>query len=175
MSILDEQIEAHYAPMKLILILCGCVLMLAGSGMLAFGYDGSGPGDLSMFIGWVGLIFFAVCSLLWVRQVSRLGQPAITLSRAGLHDVRLSQRPVPWRAIKGTHIWQQHRQKILVLQVAPAVEPEIGLTRVARLSRGLNAKYGNDGLYVPLTGLKMDADRLASEIDARVRATRSGA
>lgn len=175
MSVLDERIEAHYAPMKLVLIMCACLLMLAGSGLLAFGFDGSAPGDLSRFMGWVGLVFFGILSALWVRQISRLGQPAITLSREGLHDVRLSQQPVPWQAIEDMHIWEQHRQKVLVLQVEPAVESEIGLTRAARLSRGLNPKYGADGLCVPLNGLKMNADKLASEIGARVLAARSGA
>jgi hypothetical protein len=58
-----------------------------------------------------------------------------------------------------------------VISVAPAVEERLGLTRMARWTRGANRSLGADGLCIGAQGLPLSFDDLgrlvAAHLDSR--------
>ena len=46
----------------------------------------------------------------------------MTVSPAGLRDIRVAAEPIPWRAIKSISTWQMQRQMVLVVAIDPAEE-----------------------------------------------------
>ena len=74
--------------------------------------------------------------------------PVMTVSPAGLRDVRVAAEPIPWRAIKSISTWQMQRQMVLVVAIDPEEEARLTLTRLARWTRDANRRLGADGLVI---------------------------
>lgn len=174
MNILDETREIGFSPYKMFFLMGGCVLMLLGCLALALGYITS-SGDFGRVVGWLGLIFFGAVMVLWLRHLRANGNAVITMTRQGLHDPRLSERPIPWREIENIYTWQSQGSKVLVIQVHPMTEEEIGLSRMARMTRGMNAGLGADGLCIASTGLRISHADLENAVADRVIAARAEA
>ena len=79
----------------------------------------------------------------------------MTVSPAGLRDVRVAAEPIPWRAIKSISTWQMQRQMVLLLAIDPADEARLTLTRLTRWTRSAHRRLGADGLVVSAHGLKV--------------------
>ncbi len=117
-------------------------------------------GLLGQVFGVVGALFFGACTLLTLWQALTMTGAVVTLTPTGIHDRRLASREIPWAAIRGISTWSSHGQKILVLAVDPAVEATLGLSKIARMSRGANRSLGADGLCISAQGLAMNYDDL---------------
>lgn len=157
-------IEIEYSPVRMIMILVGGVAMAALSGLLAFRIipdPRAGPGSFHEFIAYVGLVFFslAAVSVLWRLAVTR--GPVVTLTAAGIRDIRIAPEEIPWSAVHAIGACQIRRQRFLVLAVDPAVEAQLRLTRGVRWSRAANRRLGIDGLCVTAHGLKTDYQTLS--------------
>lgn len=156
----SARIEIRQSPLKMLGLALGSIAFVAGGAFIVFGPPGEDAGSFIVFIGWVGMLFFGLCGvvILW-RGLTAIG-PTLTLSPAGLHDVRVSRLPIPWHAIRGFSTWSYQNQKILIVDVSQSTEDAIGLTRIARWSRGPNKALGADGLSIATQGLKIGYDRL---------------
>jgi hypothetical protein len=132
---------------------------LAVTALSAFFVFGTGDTALA-FVGWIGLVFFGLCTgfLLW-RTFAAKG-PALVLSPAGLHDVRVSAHLIPWPSVRRMYTWSYEGQRILIVDIDPQVEASIGLTRIASWTRAPNRAMGADGLAVTAQGLTLSYDRL---------------
>lgn len=166
-------IEIKGSPAKLIGLVILGIIMTGLSAAIAFGLIPSGAGSIGQFAGWAGTVFFGAALMIALYRLTTSSATVITLSAAGLHDTRVSERPIAWDAIQDVGVWSMQGQKIIVLAVAPEVEQSVGLTRMARWSRGANAKLGADGLCIASTGLAMKHNELLAAVLERVDAARA--
>ncbi|WP_434424556.1 STM3941 family protein [Nannocystis pusilla] len=162
----SRTIELLHSPLKMFGVLVAGVLMTSLSLVFVlpvFPELGSDP--VTHAIGIVGTLFFGLCTIMIVRQWFTL-EAVITISPAGLRDVRVAREFVPWSAIERLSTWTLQGQSILVVAVAPEVESRLTLTRTARWTRGANRKLGADGLCITAHGLKLDFASLAALVHA---------
>ena len=150
----SRTIEFHASPARLLTLLAFSVMSTGIAAALAL--RPSMPNDpATVTAGYSGLVFFSFCAVVAIWRLIAQRGPAVTVSPAGLQDVRVAAQPIPWRAIKSISTWQMQRQMVLVVAVDPAVEAGLTLTRMARWTRGPNRKLGADGLVVSAHGLKV--------------------
>jgi hypothetical protein len=167
-------VEIKGSQMKLIGLFALGILMTGASGMIAAGAIPVRAGSYAQFIGWAGLVFFGACTLVIGSRFLQASKTVVTLSPEGLLDTRVAERPIPWAEIQDIGVWTMQGQKIIVLPVPPETESVLGLTRIARWSRGANKKLGADGLCVTAHGLKISHDALLAQVVERVDAARAG-
>ena len=160
------KIEINQAPFQMILIIGLGVLMSLASLFLAVGIGGDEPASLVPLIGWVGFAFFGAMTALGLWQLVTTRGPVVTLTATGITDTRVASEEIPWTAIGDIGVWSMHGTKVIVLAVAPEVEAGLTLTRLARMSRGANAKLGADGLCTQANNLKITHDALLEKIRA---------
>jgi hypothetical protein len=123
----------------------------------------SQPDVFVQAIGWISVLFFGACGIVGGWRFMTVRGPVVTISPAGIRDVRVAREAIPWRSIRGISTWEYQRQKVMVLQVDPAIEKRLTLSTIARMSRRANTALGADGLCVAATGLSMRyADLLAT-------------
>jgi hypothetical protein len=147
-------------------------LLLASVPFLVLGFfmiqttEGSGRYSVETLhaVGYAALGLAGLAALYIVALLFQSG-PVVTLSPSGLRDVRISPDIIPWTALAGVGTWEAHGQQVMVLKLHPAAEEKLTLTRMARMTRGANAKLGADGLSVTPAGLAMSyGDLLATTI-----------
>ncbi|MDX2205719.1 MAG: STM3941 family protein [Hyphomicrobiaceae bacterium] len=168
----SARVEIGQSPLKMLGLLAGAIALTAASAFIIIGPAGEDPASFIAFIGWIGVVFFGLCGaiILW-RSLTARG-PTVTISPEGLHDVRVSRLPIPWSAIRRLSTWSYQSQRILVVEVDQATEDAIGLTRVARWTRGPNKALGADGLSIATQGLRIGYDRLLDLVSAYADAHR---
>jgi len=149
-------IEFHASPTRVLTLLSFSVMSTAIAAALAFRLFPNMPNDpATVSAGYSGLVFFGFCAAVAVWRLIGQRGPMVTLSPAGLRDVRVAAEPIPWRAIKSISTWQMQRQMVLLVAIDPADEARLTLTRLARWTRSANRKLGADGLVISAHGLKV--------------------
>jgi hypothetical protein len=111
-------------------------------------------------LGYLGTAFFGLCTVVSLWRLLISSRPVITISPEGLHDTRVASAPIPWSDVTGISTWESFGVRTMVFAVKPAVEDGLGLTTVARWTRGVNRAIGADGLCISASGLKIDYDTL---------------
>lgn len=150
----SRTIQFHASPTRLLTLLAFSAMSTAIAAALAFRLFPNMPSDPSaVSAGYSGVVFFSFCTAVAIGRLLAQRGPIVTLSPAGLRDVRVAKEPIPWRAIKGIATWQIQRQMVLVLAIDPADEARLTLTRLARWTRGAHRKLGADGLVISSQGL----------------------
>jgi len=133
------------------------------------------PGSLAQFVGRVGTVFFAACTLLALWRALTMRGPVVTITPEGILDRRIAAKLIPWSAVNDIGTWEYRKQRVMVVAVDPAVEAGLNLTRIARWTRDANRALGADGLCVTAQGLNIDFDELLETSLAYAGARRSGA
>ncbi len=123
-------------------------------------------GIFGWVIGWAGVTFFGLLTLVAAWRMVTLFGPVVTVSPMGVKDIRVATNLIPWSAIKKVTTWGAYNQPAIVLAVDPAYDRTLQLTRLARLTRRLNAAVGADGLCIASQGLKMGHEALFETITA---------
>jgi hypothetical protein len=156
------QIEA--SPTKLLGLAGLGVLMTAVSVFTTFIPADALPRWVSheeaAIMGWIGAVFFALCTVLALWRLFTERGPVITISPQGIRDTRITDEFIPWSAITNISTWEFRNQKAMVLAVKPDIEDRLGLTRAARWTRSANRALGADGLCITASGVKIDYDAL---------------
>lgn len=154
-------LEIAQSPWRMLGIGVLGVIMTAGSGAIALHAVPNVPrGSLPEFIGYVGLVFFGLCTVIGLWRTVTARGPVLTLSVEGIRDTRVAAEAIPWAAVRGISTWEQSGQKVMVLAIDPETESRLTLTRIARWSRGPNRALGADGLAIATTGLAIGYDTL---------------
>lgn len=137
------------SPWKMGLIVLGCIGFVAASALMIIGViDGRRFGLDASTVGWIGAIVFGAFLLLALWRLIGTRGPVVTVSPRGLHDTRISRKVIPWSAVRAVSTWEMSKQKIIVVAVTPEAEQAIGLTRMAKWTRGANRSLGADGLCI---------------------------
>lgn len=158
----SQALEIAYSPLKLVLAAMGCAgFVIAGFWMIGLdAVKGRYSIETAHLVGYLSILFFGAILLLVVwRLITRKGA-VLTLSPEGLRDMRVSHDVIPWPAIARISTWQSHGQRIMVLGLHPGEEAKLRLTRLARVTRGANAKLGADGLSIAAQGTAIKHDDL---------------
>ena len=166
-----KTIEVRGSRLKLVLLGALGIAMTAGCAWVAWAGLAS-PGSFAQLAIWIGVPFFGMCTLIGLRRLFTAERVVLTLSPEGIRDTRVAAEVVPWAAVRGLGTWAMQGQKVLVLDVDPEVEKRLSLTRMARWSRGANAKLGADGLCISATGLEIGYDSLFEAATAYAQAAR---
>jgi hypothetical protein len=149
-------IEFDASPTRLLTLLAFSGMSTAIAAALAFRLLPNLPNDPTVVsAGYTGLVFFTFCAAVAVWRLLAQRGPVVTVSPAGLRDVRVAAEPIPWRAIKSISTMQMQRQTVLLIAIDPTDEARLTLTRVARWMRTANRAHGVDGLVVSAHGLKV--------------------
>ena len=174
MSLREQTIEIYSSLARLMGILDLGVVMTSLSGAIAIGLIPVENGSFVEFIAWVGVLFFGACTVLISTKLFGGSKPVVTLSSEGLLDTRITRKPIPWSEMEDIGVWASNGQKIIVIAVPAEIERNVGLSRMARMTRSANTKLGADGLCVVTTGLKMSHDELLDAILVRAEEARVG-
>lgn len=149
-------IEFHASPTRVLTLLSFSVMSTAIAAALAFRLFPNMPNDpATVSAGYSGLVFFGFCAAVALWRLYAQHGPIVTVSPAGLRDVRVAAEPIPWRAIKSISTWQMQRQMVLLVAIDPADEARLTLTRATRWMRSAHRKLGADGLVISAHGLKV--------------------
>jgi hypothetical protein len=150
----SRTIEFYTSPARLITLLLFSTMSTGIAAALAFRLFPNMINDpAATSAGYTGMVFFSFCSAVAIWRLIQQRGAAVTLSPAGLRDVRVAAEPIPWRAIKSIATLQMQRQMVLVVTIDPAEEGRLTLTRVARWTRNANRRLGAHGLVVSPQGL----------------------
>ena len=163
-------IEVHQSPWKLVGLTLAFVALIATCAFVVFGPPSQKQTGFATLMGWFGLAFFGFGGIKLLWRVVTVRGPTLVISPQGLHDVRVSARPIPWTAVRDLRTWGYKGQKILVVDIDPEVEKGIGVTRTAAWTRAPNRKLGADGLCVTSQDLKITYARLFDLACAYARA-----
>jgi hypothetical protein len=154
------------SPSKLLFGLGMGVLMTALSVAVIFM-----PGTRPKLVGYVGIAFFGLGTVVVFWCLLTASRPVITISPEGIHDRRIASAVIPWTAVTGISTWQYRGQKMMVLTINPEIEERLGLTAQARWSRLPNRMLGIKGFPVPASGLTIDDETLLRTTQEYVRAS----
>lgn len=149
-------IEFHASPARLLTLLTFSAMSTVIAAVLAFRPFPAIPSDpAAVSAGYSGVVFFSFCAAVAIWRLIGQRGPIVTVSPAGLRDVRVAAEPIPWPAIRSISTMQMQRQMVLVLAIDPATEARLTLTRLARWTRSANRALGADGLVISAHGLKV--------------------
>lgn len=165
-----KTIEARGSRLKLVLLGILGIAMTAGCAWVAWAGLAS-AGSFAQLAIWIGVPFFGMCTLIGLRRLFTAERVVLMLSPQGIRDTRVAAEIIPWTAVRGLGTWAMQGQKVLVLDVDPEVEKRLTLTRMARWTRGANAKLGADGLCISASGLDIGYGALFDAASAHVEAT----
>lgn len=164
----SRTLEIHAAPGKALWrAVLGVVMTLASLMLVLPVLPQLGDDIFARVVGTIGALFFGLCTVLWLQQAFVSG-PIVTISPAGLRDIRVAREVIPWRTITQLSIWSAQGQRFVVVALAPGDERRLTLTRMARWTRGANRRLGADGLIISPHGLRTDLDSLFATLDAHV-------
>jgi hypothetical protein len=144
-------------------------LLLGGlcSGFIGIGYWMISRPDvdpISYFIGWVSMLFFGACGILWIIQTIRYRGAVIVIDGEGILDRRVSDRAIPWTEVDSVSIWSMDAQRCIILKLDEAFDRGFATKAITRLTRGANRKLGADGITINPAGLEIGFDALLDAI-----------
>jgi hypothetical protein len=152
----SRTIEIRASLARLLTLLVFSLMSTAIAAALAFRLLPGVPADpTATSAGYTGIAFFGFCAAVALWRLYAQRGAMVTISPAGLRDVRVAQETIPWSAVKGIATWQMQRQMVLVVSIEPAVEQRLTLTALARWTRTAHRALGADGLVVSAHGLKI--------------------
>lgn len=159
----QSTVELSTSPAGIARLLLLGVLLTAASAWLVV-LDG---GVALTVVGWVGVVFFGGCGIVWVERAIRLRGPVVTISPEGFRDLRVAREVVPWSDVLEISTWTHSGQQVMVLRVPDEVWDRLSLTVIARSSRRANRALGVDGLAITAQGLRATYPQM---FEATVRA-----
>jgi hypothetical protein len=157
MTDVNERIEIETAPMKMALL---------GFGALGFVATGvwivrtTPSGAFIHLIGWASIVFFGLCAALVVQQVLTLRGPVVVIDRRGILDRRVSDEMIPWDKVQAISTWSHQNNKTMILKLDADFDAAFPTKRITRMTRGINAKLGADGIAINPSGLMLSYDKL---------------
>jgi len=148
------------APRTLGLVLLSMLLTAFCAAIALDALPGERVDIFNRALGIVGVLFFGGGTAAWLWRLRRSRGTVLTISREGIRDTRIAPETIPWSAVRKVSTWEYSGQRILVLDVDPAVERTLHLSAIARWTRSANRKLGADGLCIATHGLKINYDEL---------------
>lgn len=158
----SRTLEIEAAPWKLALFALGGATFVGLGYWMSQATAGTGRQSIEWihFWGWVSMAFFGPVTLLLLWRLLTERGTVITFSPAGLSDIRVLPDTIPWTAVASIRTWQYSGNEIMIVGLHPGEEDKLHLSRIARWTRGANARLGADGLAINAQGTRISHDRL---------------
>jgi hypothetical protein len=165
-----DVVEIHRSPWRALAILLASAGFTGLCAWMIYAHPGTGrravaPGSFAEFAAYVGLAFFGLCTVLIVPKLFQRG-PVVSVGPRGIHDRRLSTDWIPWETIRSITPVQIQRQRMLVLEVDPAVDADLPWTKRARRMARLNRAFGPYGYWMAAADLRGGFPALLETISA---------
>ncbi|MGL4242071.1 MAG: STM3941 family protein [Beijerinckiaceae bacterium] len=157
----QDRIEIAPSPWKILL------LIALSAGFIALGFwlvATAEGGTLIQFLGWVLVLFFGACGILWIVQSIRYRGAVVVIDRDGILDRRVSDAPIPWTKVEGVSTWTLDAQRFVILKLDEAFDHSFPTKAITRWTRGANKKLGADGITINPTGLQIGFDALLNAV-----------
>lgn len=160
----DQPITIQRSKMKTAMLLLGAILFVAGSIWIAWtGYAEQGAGSFELFMGIIGALFFGACGILLVPRLFET-KPVMEFTENGLIARDVSPEPIHWRDILAVRLVDFKQQPIIELLLSPEAEKTQPFTRIVRMTRSMNRKYGFEGVCISGAGLSRSPSEVAGLI-----------
>ncbi len=160
---LPAKVEISTSRAKLIALVIAAVAMTVASALIAFRLLPSSQffsGSYVQPVGYVGMAFFGLGTLLLLWRLSTAHGVVVTMDAEGIRDTRISDKVIPWSAVRNISTWQRQSQRVMILAVDPQFERQLNLSRFARMARQASRALGADGLSIGANDLKIGYDAL---------------
>lgn len=108
------------------------------------------------FLGWVSILLFGATEICIVRFFIRRRDVIVSITRAGIRDIRISPDVIPWSAIEDISIVRAQRTKSLVLKLDVHWTEKMTRTPVQKLRRLFGRAAGIDGVTINSGTLKIE-------------------
>lgn len=132
------------------LLVAGCVFVAMGV-QLVQGYAVGTRGEFTIYLGWVGLLFFGPASILIFWSILFGARIPVEFSQTGFTDRRSCSKEIPWKSIAKMVVDSHHR--LIRLQLTSNEFYDHQLTRRARAVRWIHKPFGKDGIFVSSSDL----------------------
>jgi hypothetical protein len=170
---LPQRLEIYSSPVKMVLLVSAGIAMTALSYVIAFHVmPGVGKGSFHEFFGYAGLVFFGLGTLVIIWRALTAHGVIVSMDAQGIKDIRITEKVIPWSAVRDISTFEMRRQKMMLLAVDPEFERQLNFSRLARLAREASRALGADGLCVTAQGLKISYEKLFSTATAFWNASR---
>lgn len=121
------------------------------------------PGSFKEAAIMFGVPFFGLCTVIAIARLLK-GGATLTIGPAGIRDTRVSPDLIPWRAITGFKEIEIHRQRMMMIEIDPACERALQLSRLTRMMGRANAALSLKGLAITAQGLDGSFDDLVAAV-----------
>jgi hypothetical protein len=159
----ESGVGFRYANRKLIWYVLGSLAFVAVCAWIL--YLGLAPhGSFKEALIWLGIPFFGLCGVMALRGM-RDSRVILSISPGGIRDLRVSEDLIPWRAVRGMRLQQVQKQSFVMLDLDPADEKTLRLTRLASWTKPMNAAIGFHGLCVNPAGLDGSLDDILAALE----------
>jgi hypothetical protein len=111
-------------------------------------------------IGWLGILFFGACTVVFARLLLSLSGVVVTLSPLGIRDVRLGPETIPWTAVRGLSTLSMQGQTFMIIDIDPEVVAHVARDRTANIQRSPIEGLAAHSLAVSAFGLNIRHDTL---------------
>jgi hypothetical protein len=170
------EVSLAVSPIRALALAAGsCTFALLGAAVALGWFGGVAPWSKEWLAAWVGMVFFPICGLLWLRQALTSG-PVVTVGPRGIRDTRISPDWIPWSAIAGISEASIKGTRFFMLRIDPVFEATMPLAGMARWGKPANAALGYQGYGIAAVGLKGGFTALEEAIQeglARARGVRN--
>ena len=148
------EFAAYNSKWRVLLLVLGSMIFVA-IGLWMIGAFGPAPSsgrydsDWLAFVGWFAVLFFGLCSVLWVRRLF-IASEQIRIDRTGIYSRQWSDDMIPWSEITSVTTWTYRGQDVIVIHLRePARYPGKG---VAALFAPFSKAISGGDIGISLTG-----------------------
>jgi len=156
-----DHIAIQRSVSKLIgLVAIGAAFVAISVWMINGGATDTRYGELSVYLGWLGAVFFGTCLILWMCRLIFGHHKPVELSPQGFWDKRTLTHEVPWSAVSRISVWSHRGTSMLRVQFSDEAILRNQLTPIGKTTRWLNKPFGLDGIYVASADLDISFSEL---------------
>jgi hypothetical protein len=110
------------------------------------------PALKAIIVGWIGLVFFGLCTIGWGVQLFR-GGPTIVINEFGIQCLRVSTGPIPWSEVRLMWLGSVHSAKFLCIELQNPAAYLANLPSWKRRAARLNESLGFPPFTISFAGL----------------------
>jgi hypothetical protein len=158
-TIRDHTVIKRSVP-KLIGLVAIIAAFVAISVWMLIGGAVDSRGEVTVYVGWIGTVFFGLCLLVAIHRLIFGHRKPVELSTLGFWDKRAFAQEVPWSAVSRISVWSHRGSTMLRIQFTDDAILRNQLTPVVNVARWLNTQSGLDGIYVASTDLDISFSEL---------------
>jgi hypothetical protein len=158
-TIRDLTVIKRSVPKLIGLVAIGAAFVAISVWMLNGGALDS-RGEVTVYVGWIGTVFFGLCLLFAIHRLIFGHRKPVELSTQGFWDKRALAQEVPWSAVSRVSVWSHRGTSMLRVQFTDDAILRNQLTPIVKVTRWLNTPSSIDGIYVASTDLDISFSEL---------------